>query len=269
MAESRLDGRPTAFDVDRYNNLAALSRLIHEYMTVDPQPTGSGLLAWVETLDGGDVIGGDDAVDLVTFHGAKGLEWSVVHVAGLENGFVPIAYAATPTQLAEEQRLVYVALTRAQDQLRLSWCRERTFGTKSMVRTPSPLIEVLHRAMKALGGTGPVETDWRGHIRRSRRAIEGRVTLGSIGDGSKHSLDDAEAEQLYQSLRSWRDRKAKAGGVPPHVIVSDQVLRTVARHRPATTAQLAAVTDLRPAKLARLGPDLLAQIAAATAGAES
>ncbi len=268
MAESGVDATRTSFDLERHNNLAALSRLIHEYMTVDSQPTGSGLLAWIETLDRGDVDGGDDGVDLVTFHGAKGLEWPVVHVAGLENGFVPIAYATTPAQLAEEQRLVYVALTRAQDQLFLSWCRERTFGTRPVARTPSPLIEVLQQAMIGLGGTGPVETDWRSHIRRSRRAIESRPTLAGAGGGDA-TTDDADADDLYRRLRSWRDRKARAGGVPPHVIVSDQVLRTVARQRPTTTAQLAAVTDLRPAKLARLGPDLLAQIDSAGAGVES
>ena len=55
-----------------------------------------------------------DAVELSTFHGAKGLEWPVVHVAGLEKGYVPIGYAKTGAQLAEERRLLYVAITRAQ-----------------------------------------------------------------------------------------------------------------------------------------------------------
>jgi superfamily II DNA helicase RecQ len=130
------------------------------------------------------------------------------------------------------------------------------------------LIELLQQAMIGLGGTGPVETDWRGHIHRSRRAIESRSTLAGAGSGGG-TTDDANGDDLYRRLRSWRDRKARAGGVPPHVIVSDHVLRIVARQRPTTTAQLAAVTNLRPAKLARLGPDILAQIDAARAAVES
>ncbi|MFV0257498.1 MAG: UvrD-helicase domain-containing protein, partial [Acidimicrobiales bacterium] len=49
---------------------------------------------------GADDPGDDDAVELATFHGAKGLEWPVVHIVGLETGFVPIAYATTPAQRA-------------------------------------------------------------------------------------------------------------------------------------------------------------------------
>ncbi|MBT8202922.1 MAG: ATP-dependent helicase, partial [Acidimicrobiia bacterium] len=87
--------------LERHNNLAALSRLIHDYLTTEPVPTGPGFLAWLTTVNGSDVEGDDEAVDLVTFHGAKGLEWPVVHIAGLEDGFVPIVYATTHAQLAE------------------------------------------------------------------------------------------------------------------------------------------------------------------------
>ena len=57
---------------------------------------------------------GGDSVDLVTFHAAKGLEWPVVHLAGLEEGLVPIHHADTEDDIDEERRLLYVALTRAE-----------------------------------------------------------------------------------------------------------------------------------------------------------
>lgn len=263
--EGSASSRAATANLERHNNLAALSRLIHEFMAIDPEPTASGLLAWIDTLNGGDVEGDEDAVDLVTFHGAKGLEWSNVHVAGLENGFVPIAYASTPAQLAEEQRLVYVALTRARDRLSVSLAKERTFGTRVVARTPSPLLDDLRRAAAEAGGATSTEPDWRGHITRSRRVIAGAGPSrgGARKVGSEPDPPGAagvDTEALYHRLRNWRAIKARAGGVPPHVIVSDQVLQAVARHRPSTTGQLAAVTDLRPTKLARLGPDLLAQL---------
>ena len=64
----------------------------------------------VTTAARGDVGG---AVELATFHRAKGLEWDAVSVVGLEQGFVPIVHAVTPDAEDEERRLLYVALTRA------------------------------------------------------------------------------------------------------------------------------------------------------------
>ncbi len=86
-------------------------------------------------------------VELATFHRAKGLEWEVVYVVGLESGFVPIVHATTPEALAEERRLLYVALSRAGRVLECSWARSRTMGGgravgggRAMERRPSPWI---------------------------------------------------------------------------------------------------------------------------------
>jgi DNA helicase-2/ATP-dependent DNA helicase PcrA len=233
----------TKISVDRYNNLSALSRVIHEYITVDPQPNGPGLLAWVDTLQRGDVDNQADAVDLVTFHGAKGLEWPVVHVAGLEDGFVPIAYATTEAQLHEERRLLYVALTRAQSELHLSWAMERTFGTRATKRQPAPMLESLAAAIAGLGQAGPGRVDWRTQIERTRKQIP---------------VDEsAERPEALTALREWRGRKAKASGVPAHVIVSDHLLKVMAQQRPASIAELASLPGMRPTKLQRFGAELL------------
>ncbi len=237
-------GQQTSSGVDRYNNLAALSRVIHEYVTLDPRPSGPGLLAWLDTMQQGDVDSSEDAVDLVTFHGAKGLEWPVVHLAGLEDGFVPIAYAKTDAQLQEERRLLYVALTRAERSLHLSWAKERTFGTTTTKRQPSPLLEPIGRAISGLAGTAPTPPDWRAEIARSRSRIPGAPQAGT-------------SSATLTELRQWRSRKARAAGVPPHVILADQLLQVIAEHRPATSTQLAAMPGMRPTKLQRYGAELL------------
>ena len=69
-----------------------------------------------------------DAVTICTFHRAKGLEWPAVWVTGLEQGLVPIGHATTPAAEAEERRLLYVALTRAERELHCSWAEHRRFG---------------------------------------------------------------------------------------------------------------------------------------------
>ena len=61
------------------------------------------------------------AITLATIHAAKGLEWDHVFVIGLNEGYLPISYAKTDAEIAEENRLLYVAVTRAKKSLMLSW----------------------------------------------------------------------------------------------------------------------------------------------------
>jgi superfamily I DNA/RNA helicase len=66
-----------------------------------------------------------DAVALATFHRAKGLEWPTVFVIGASEGYVPHAGATDDSALGEERRLLYVALTRAERQLTITWAQRR------------------------------------------------------------------------------------------------------------------------------------------------
>ncbi len=74
-----------------------------------------------------DQLGADaDAVTMMTVHTAKGLEFPMVCVTGLEDGLFPLARAFDdPATLEEERRLLYVAITRAADRLILSWAHQR------------------------------------------------------------------------------------------------------------------------------------------------
>lgn len=81
------------------------------------------------------------AITLSTIHAAKGLEWSYVFVVGLTEGYLPISYAQSETELREEQRLLYVALTRARKELTLSWSRRDINSTRD--REPSRFLALL------------------------------------------------------------------------------------------------------------------------------
>jgi DNA helicase-2/ATP-dependent DNA helicase PcrA len=103
-------------DLDRLIGAATAAPSLAEYvatLTLDP-PASTGDLAGPPHQD-------EDYLNLSTVHSAKGLEWDAVHVIGLVDGAFPsdMALGGTDTGLVEEQRLFYVALTRARDQLTL------------------------------------------------------------------------------------------------------------------------------------------------------
>jgi DNA helicase-2/ATP-dependent DNA helicase PcrA len=76
-----------------------------------------------------EVTGSAEGITLMTLHTAKGLEWPVVVLAGLEDGLFPLARAEEqPGGVEEERRLCYVGITRARDMLYLSWARARRRG---------------------------------------------------------------------------------------------------------------------------------------------
>jgi DNA helicase II / ATP-dependent DNA helicase PcrA len=102
-------------DLQRLADAAATRPSLHEALVelaLDPPASGSDL-AGPPRLD-------DDFLIISTIHSAKGLEWPVVHLPQLVDGAVPSDMAlGTAAGLAEEERLFYVAVTRARDQLNL------------------------------------------------------------------------------------------------------------------------------------------------------
>jgi len=110
------------------------------------------LVTWLAEVQSGDAgLSGSPSVVLSTIHQAKGCEWRVVFIAGLEEGLLPHGRALLdPDQdkaLAEEQRLAYVAVTRAREQLFLSYCRRRTSAGELADRRPSRFLRRLPGAL--------------------------------------------------------------------------------------------------------------------------
>ena len=83
-------------------------------------------------------------ITLTTAHMAKGLEWPVVALAGLEDGLFPLSRTATePGGVEEERRLCYVGLTRAREKLYLSWARTRYRNGRLDLAEPSRFLEAV------------------------------------------------------------------------------------------------------------------------------
>jgi DNA helicase II / ATP-dependent DNA helicase PcrA len=121
---------------DRWENvreLVASAANWSEEVPDEDEESGSPLqrfLADAALLSSADtVVGEEQGVTLMTLHTAKGLEWPVVVMTGLEHGLFPLARAEEqPSGLEEERRLCYVGLTRAKDKLYLTWARARRRG---------------------------------------------------------------------------------------------------------------------------------------------
>jgi len=245
-------------DGDAAADLAALSTLGHQFVRLDPAGAGTAFVSWLRAAVAGDPAAGGPGVDVVTFHAAKGLEWPVVVVAGMEDGLVPIPQPDAAGR-AEEVRLLYVALTRAHEELHLTWAGRRAVGGGPPVpREPSPLlarIEAAASRCKAAASPG----DWRDHLARSRAALEGAAPRPRPGPGPGEGADGA----ARAALDRWRASTARAAGVPPAVVLDDDTLDELARARPRDLAALRAVPGLGPVKATALGPALLDVLAAA------
>ncbi len=133
----------------------------------------------------------EEVVTLMTLHNAKGLEYPVVFLTGLEEGVFPhIRSISDPDQLEEERRLAYVGITRAQTLLYLThaWSRSLWGGTnynpqsRFIGEIPPDLIEVLREAEK------PRDRGWDSwDSKRSRTAtVERAVVRVSPGDRVFH-----------------------------------------------------------------------------------
>jgi DNA helicase-2/ATP-dependent DNA helicase PcrA len=94
-----------------------------------------------------------DRVVLTTFHRAKGLQWPTVIILGLGEGLMPIASAQTEAAVNEERRLLYVALTRSEEELWCSWFErsgDEVAAVTSPARGPSPWLQPIEEAITGL-----------------------------------------------------------------------------------------------------------------------
>lgn len=103
---------------ERLDNLAELKQSVYEYETTcGEESTLEHYLAHVALFSNGDAAGSRDKVRLMTVHSAKGLEFPVVFLCGMNEGIFPSRKVRTRAAMEEERRLAFVAATRAQREL--------------------------------------------------------------------------------------------------------------------------------------------------------
>jgi DNA helicase-2/ATP-dependent DNA helicase PcrA len=255
---------------ERRANVDALVQLGRDYVSVETGPSMPGFYAWLAATtraDQPDRWG--DAVEITTFHAAKGLEWPIVHLGGIEQGLVPIGHAKTGEALSEELRLFYVAITRAERELVCSWAGQRRFGTKTVNRNRSAYLDTVVAASAALrAGTDPVEVGKGVSLSAppppapTRRSATRPNLPRPAKTDTPAELDEADSK-LFLELRSWRSDRAKAASMPAFVICNDRTLTEIAANRPGTTDELLEVHGFGEIKATRFGDEILAIVAQA------
>jgi DNA helicase-2/ATP-dependent DNA helicase PcrA len=135
---------------DRWENVRELVASAAEWSEVieageEPTTPLERFLAEAALVAAVDTSAGSvEGVTLMTLHTAKGLEWPVVALAGMEDGLFPMGRAMEqPEGVEEERRLCYVGITRAKDKLYLSWARARRRGGSLMPGRASRFLGAL------------------------------------------------------------------------------------------------------------------------------
>ncbi len=127
---------------DRWQNIMELRTVAQEYASL---PVNEGLTTFLEEValvsDTDNLGTTTDAPTLLTLHSAKGLEFPVVFIVGLEEGILPHSRSLDePEEMEEERRLCYVGLTRAQQRLYLVYAFRRTLYGQSELNVPSRFL---------------------------------------------------------------------------------------------------------------------------------
>ena len=139
----------------------------------------------------GQATVGEDAVQLMTLHSAKGLEFPVVFLVGLENGLFPSLRAVEEGNLEEERRLAYVGITRAREKLFVSYAESRRIHGVEQICAPSQFL-------KEIPSECTVELRPRAGVLRSQFGVQsGRGGFGGpvrMGSG-------------YSEPSPWRERQ--------------------------------------------------------------
>lgn len=155
---------------------------------------------------------GAEAVSLMTIHNAKGLEFPMVFVAGLEDGLFPLVRTLDePEQLEEERRLFYVGLTRAERKLYLSFARRRRRGGEYMDSVPSSFLEALPPELVEARRTTRVRERERPFRPWKMAPARNPTRRERIGLDAEYRVDYSESQDAPQLLKGARVRHPQFG----------------------------------------------------------
>ncbi|MCD8561537.1 UvrD-helicase domain-containing protein [Candidatus Saccharibacteria bacterium] len=181
-----LDGTPQA--EDRLENLGSLISDAQNFVSL------SDFLEEVALMSSVDAASSEDTVTLMTLHAAKGLEFPVVFMVGMEEGILPHSrvFEAGPSELEEERRLCYVGMTRAREELHLSYAYSRLqFGTRGYNPT-SRFISDMGESVSVTEARGASPESFRDEPFYSDELgfeVGDRVRSAAFGDGEIIDID--------------------------------------------------------------------------------
>ncbi|NCG24852.1 MAG: UvrD-helicase domain-containing protein, partial [Actinobacteria bacterium] len=187
----------------RLENLSELVGMAREYETVDEFLEQISLVADTDDLDDEE-----SSVTLMTLHGAKGLEFPVVFLVGMEDGVFPhIRSLGEPAELEEERRLAYVGITRAMKKLYLTSAWSRMMHGSTQYNPPSRFLdEIPSELIEEIGGS---------RMLRGRRDRGDHDTSGRTFGGGRQSSENRDhmVEQALAAANGPTQSGAEALGL--------------------------------------------------------
>jgi len=178
---------------ERWDNIIELRNVASEYNELNPEEALTAFLEKVSLVSDIDELDEKaDAVTLITLHQAKGLEFPVVFIVGLEEGILPHRKSFDdPQQMEEERRLCYVGITRAKKRLYLLRSYRRSLFGGSTANPPSRFLQdisphlISPRGLWEESPTPVASLDFSGGSQSSLKSLN-TLTL-KIGDHVHHS----------------------------------------------------------------------------------
>ena len=249
---------------ERWESLAALAALADDVAVTVPEARLPHFVADLDERAAAQHAPAVDGVTLGSLHAAKGLEWDVVVLAGCSEGLLPVVMADTPEAVEEERRLLYVGLTRARDELHLTWARARTPGARASRR----VSRFLESAVGILGD-GARPRARAGHSRRAGSALRAatpalcRACGAELTTAAQRKTGRCDAcpptydEATFERLRAWRLAVSRAASVPAYVVFTDATLVAIAERTPTSEAELSRISGVGARKLGMYGSQVL------------
>ncbi|NNF55069.1 MAG: ATP-binding domain-containing protein, partial [Acidimicrobiales bacterium] len=208
----------------RLENLQELIGVARDFDTVDE------FLEQVSLVADTDGIEDDAGVLLMTVHAAKGLEFPVVAVIGLEDGVFPHIRALTePKEMEEERRLCYVALTRAQERLYLCNAQHRMLFGSSQYNPPSRFLEeipasVIQSAEGSRGKKRKLSTSFGKRIGSTDDARQFSDSVAGTGPGMFSSREYQVNSALKAGAEADTEQQFRVGDDVRHGKFGDGVI---------------------------------------------
>jgi DNA helicase-2/ATP-dependent DNA helicase PcrA len=145
---------------ERWENIMELRTVAAEYRDLEPRESLSAFLEEVALVSDVDELNEKvDAVTLITLHQAKGLEFPVVFIVGMEEGVLPhFKSLPEPEQMEEERRLCYVGITRAKEKVYLVYTLRRSLMGSSAHNPPSRFLKDIPLDLVTSPNAQPAET---------------------------------------------------------------------------------------------------------------
>ncbi|NYG06189.1 DNA helicase-2/ATP-dependent DNA helicase PcrA [Phycicoccus badiiscoriae] len=261
---------------ERWESLSALAALADDLVATTPQARLPDFIRELDERAAAQHAPAVQGVTLASLHAAKGLEWDVVFLAGVSDGYLPIMMAETPEAIEEERRLTYVGVTRARRELRLSWSGARTPGARAS-RRPSRFLDGAASILGDGARSTPKGSGKVGSAQGSGRAGRGKqlkaalpmhcrtcgtelTTAAQRKTGRCDTCPPTYSEETFERLRAWRLAVAREASVPAYVVFTDATLTAIAEREPTSDGELTQISGVGARKLGLYGAQVLALI---------